>query len=147
MKKGLLFITAVLLSVASFGQGSATEMGLRLGGDGNGGLGALDVVFPVSRENRVHIDVGVAGPGIAGNCLYDWLFPIKELPELVFYPGIGGGLWVGDGDPNIAVVCELGLEYGFDFPLTVGIDARPRIDLLNDVSPNGGIALIARYRF
>lgn len=146
MKKLIALFAGLLFSSATlFGQG--TEMGVRFyGGDYDLGA-ALDMAFPTSRTNRIHCDVGIGGNGVVGNVLYDWLFPIPELPELVFYPGVGGGFYVGEYGFNAALVGELGLEYGFDFPLTIGFDIRPRFDFIENAGIHGQGALVARYRF
>lgn len=146
MKKLFIAASAILLSLSAFSQKSGTEVGIRLFGGDLAGVGA-DASFPMSRTNRLHCDAGVIGGGISGNVLYDWLFPIPELPELVFYPGVGGGTWIGDDAFNLAIVGEAGLEYRFDFPLTIGIDARPRINFIEGNTFAGEGALIARYRF
>lgn len=147
MKKLVILAAGLLIGTASFAKKTAngTELGARFSGETYGlGLG-LDMAFASGSANRIHADLGVAGGGIYGNCLYDWLFPIPELPALVFYPGVGGGAWIGDG-VNASVVGEAGLEFRFDFPMTLGIDVRPRFDLLNDPGFRGGASLVVRYR-
>lgn len=147
MKKLLIAAASVLISTMAIAKSSSngTELGARFSGETLGlGVG-LDMAFAASKGNRIHADLGVAGGGIYGNCLYDWIFPIPELPALVFYPGVGGGAWIGDGF-NLSLVGEAGLEYRFDFPMTLGIDVRPRFDLIDNHGFHGGASLVVRYR-
>ena len=79
---------------------------------------------------------------------FDRLFAIEGDPSgLKFYPGVGPELYFNNG-PDIAVAGDFGMEYSFDFPLTIGIDRRPRFmisDSFKFNSSNRGI--FARFRF
>ncbi len=78
----------------------------------------------------------------------DWLFALQGGPTgLKFYPGVGPELYFFDG-LDIAAAGDFGVEYSFEFPLTIGIDWRPHFMLTNNFkfhSNNWGI--FARFRF
>ena len=76
------------------------------------------------------------------------MFALSDGPTgLKFYPGVGPEFYFGDRF-DFAIAADLGVEYSFEFPLTVGFDWRPGFRLTNGgtwKSNNWGI--IARYRF
>lgn len=147
MKKLLIVVASLVIGTSAFAKktGNGTELGGRFIVDQYAqGIG-FDMAFAAAKKNRVHADIDLIGNGVAGNCLFEWLIPIPELPELVFYPGIGGGMWVGEGF-NTSVVGEVGAEYRFDFPMTLGFDFRPRFDIIDNPGPKAGVGFVIRYR-
>ena len=62
----------------------------------------------------------------------DWLFALQGGPTgLKFYPGVGPELYFFDG-LDIAAAGDFGVEYSFEFPLTIAIDWRPHFMLTNN---------------
>jgi hypothetical protein len=141
----LLALTG-LLSLPSFAQRHSSqgfELGVRLG-DTHGGNVTIDAVMPFL-GSRLHADATFWDNGIVLAGLYDWKFPIAD--GFIFYPGVGASLATG-GEFNLAAVGEVGAEYAFDIPLTIGLDWRPAIGLINsDGLHAGGFGLNVRYRF
>ena len=144
------FLVAIVLvaalSIESKAQ-SNWEVGLRFG-DPNI---AIDATIPLSAKPRLHAaayfsnwygsDFGLGG-------YFDWMFSLDGGPTgLKFYPGVGPELWFGN-DFNFGVSGDFGVEYSFDFPLTVGFDWRPGVMFTNDIGfHSGNIGVSARFRF
>ncbi len=147
MKKLLLStIAIVFISLSINAQKVNTdglELGVRIGGYGDAGA-AVDVVFPMW-GNRIHGDVGFYSSAIGIAAFYDWSFPIAE--GFSFYPGVGADMTIGDVFV-LGIGGELGFEYAFKIPLTIGMDWRPTIRLV-DANGFGGdsFGLNIRYRF
>lgn len=151
MKKILIiiFLYFFLLQV-SFAQSSA-EVGIRLSSD-NGQPGsqvAIDGTIPIGAKPRLHptFYLGDGGVGFAG--YFDWLFNLDGAPRnLKFYPGVGPELFFFD-DFVFGISGNFGVEYTFDFPITVGFDWRPGFRIGDDVdafeASNWGI--MARFNF
>ncbi|HAL65319.1 MAG TPA: outer membrane insertion C- signal [Bacteroidales bacterium] len=119
------------------------ELGLRLG-DTYGGSAAVDAMFPLA-GNRLHANLSFHHDGLILAGLYDWGFPIA--PNFIFYPGVGGIVFIGD-DFQLGVAGELGFEYAFNIPLSIGLDWRPVITIIDDGGFSGdGFGLNIRYRF
>ncbi|NJN43054.1 MAG: hypothetical protein HC811_13325 [Flammeovirgaceae bacterium] len=76
------------------------------------------------------------------------MFGLEQGPTgLKFYPGVGPEFFFGN-DFDFQIAGNFGVEYSFEFPLTIGFDWRPAIRVTNDTgfrSDNWG--LIARFRF
>ncbi len=147
MKKLLTVVACLVIGTSAFAKktGNGTELGVRFLSDNySQGIG-FDMAFASGSSNRFHPDVEIIGGGLAGNFLYDWLLPIPELPALVFYPGVGGGMWFGERF-NASLVGEAGLEYRFDFPMTLGLDVRPRYDIIENQGFAAGVGVVVRYR-
>ena len=123
------------------------EAGLRFGD-----ITSLDITIPF-KAPRIHAaayfqSAGAFGTTIGLGGYFDWMFALNEGPAgLKFYPGVGPEFYFGDSF-NVAVAGDFGAEYSFEFPLTVGLDWRPRIGLTNNTGfYAGNWGLIARFRF
>ena len=144
--KSLLCIVATVLVMGLFSlesrAQSSWELGIRFGDDF-----AVDATIPLSARPRLHAaayfghDFGLGG-------YFDWLFSLDGGPTgLKFFPGVGPEFYFGN-DFNFAVAGDFGVEYGFDFPLTIGLDWRPRFMVTDGFSPYwGNWGLTARFRF
>ena len=79
---------------------------------------------------------------------FDWMFALSGGPKgLKFYPGFGPELYFGN-DFNVAVAGDFGAEYSFSFPLSIGLDWRPRFMVTNSMSfSSSNWGLSARFRF
>lgn len=140
----IVFISA--FAINSYAQ-SNWEVGLRFGDP----TVAIDATIPLSASPRLHAaayfsnfygsDFGLGG-------YFDWMFSLDGGPTgLKFYPGVGPELWFGN-DFNFGVSGDFGIEYSFDFPLTVGFDWRPGVIFTNDIGLHGGnVGVSARFRF
>lgn len=147
----ILFSFVLFLFIANDSQAQANwEVGIRFGNDF-----AIDATIPLSTRPRLHAaayfgdnsignlnsDFGLAG-------YFDWMFTLDSGPTgLKFYPGVGPEIYFGN-DFNIGVAGDFGVEYSFDFPLTIGLDWRPGVMFTHDIgfhANNWG--LTARFRF
>ena len=119
------------------------ELGVRLGAFSGGGA-AVDATFPLSK-NRIHADLGFYSSGVGVAAFFDWSFPIEA--GFSFYPGVGAEM--GIGDPFvIGVGGELGFEYAFKIPLTIGLDWRPTFIFGGETGFGySSFGLNIRYRF
>ena len=150
MKK---LITMVLLVGALFlstqnaeAQTQGFELGLRFV---NTNSAAVDFAMPLG-ANRMHAFLNLYNGGIGVAGLYDWQFPFAD--GFMFYPGIGVALSLVDNplggtDMYLAAGGEAGVEYQFDFPLTLGIDYQLRLGIVNFRGYGDGWGVNARWRF
>lgn len=161
MKKLLLFTVTLLgFTFASNAQDIADNaIGLRLG-DSDGFGAEISYQRALSDINRLELDLGIrSGNGYDGfklAGLYQWVWNIDG--GFNWYAGVGGGIasYSFDNVPNnsdnsstsIFAAGDIGIEYNFDIPLQLSLDARPefgfgdyRDDLFFD------IALSIRYQF
>lgn len=166
MKK--LFLTFALISGAVFishGQEIAENtIGLRLGG-GNGFGVEISYQRAIGGENnRLEFDLGLedndqySAMQVVG--LYHWVWNIEGGFNWYAGPGVGLGFYSfedeafpGDNEPGGTygfIAGNIGVEYGFDFPLLLSLDFRPEfvIDDFEDGDDlDFGIGLGVRYQF
>lgn len=144
MKKS--FVVFVLfcgtLFMSNHAQSQANwELGMRFGE-----YISLDATIPIGTAPRFHPNIYFDRFGIGG--YFDWMFALSDGPAgLKFYPGVGPEFWF-EGRFDFVAAGNFGVEYSFDFPLTIGFDWRPGIQFTNDVdfkADNWGF--IARFRF
>jgi len=134
---------------------SKNAIGLRLG-DNDGFGGEISYQRALGDNNRLELDLGIRdGKGydgfkIAG--LYQWVWNIDG--GFNWYAGAGGGLFSvspdqGDSQSFVFAAGDIGIEYNFDFPLVLSLDARPELyfDDLADDFDLFDIALGIRYQF
>ena len=117
------------------------EIGVRFGDNFS-----IDLTIPLAASPRLHPAVYIDN-NVAIGAYFDWLFSLQGGPTgLKFYPGVGPELYFHDG-LDIAAAGDFGLEYSFNFPLTIGFDLRPHFmisDKFNFNSNNWGV--FARFR-
>lgn len=131
---GILFINAQ----QSKAQTTGFELGLR-GGYASG----VDFAMPLG-GNRLHADVGF-GNNLNIDALYDWQIPVFG-GGFLLYPGVGVSTEFGDNF-EFGVAGEIGLEYQFDFPLTIAADYRPIYEFTGDTGFKSGWGFNVRWRF
>ncbi len=145
MKKSIIllgFIFGGLIISKSSKAQSNWEAGIRFGD-----VTSLDITIPF-RAPRIHAAAYFNNNAFGVGGYFNWMFALNDGPEgLNFYPGVGPEFYFGDNF-NVAVAGDFGAEYSFDFPLTVGVDWRPRIGFTNNTGfYAGNWGLIARFRF
>ncbi len=135
-------------------------IGLRLG-DGDGFGAEISYQRALGGDNnRLELDLGLrSGNGYDGFKLagvYQWVWLLDG--DFNWYAGVGGGLGsysfdnvpagVDDSETFVFAAGDIGIEYNFDIPLVISIDARPELgfgDYRNDLDFD--IALGIRYQF
>lgn len=121
---------------------SAWELGVRLGD-----RGSVEATIPIGIAPRLkpavffYKDFGFA-------TYFDWVFKLSDGPAgLKFFPGVGPEFFFGNNF-NMAAAGDFGVEYAFNFPLTIGVDWRPAIFFTNSKGFEAGhFGVSARFRF
>lgn len=161
MKKLFVLAIAVLgFSFTSNAQDIADNaIGLRLG-DSDGFGAEISYQRALGENNRLELDLGLRdGKGYDGfklAGLYQWVWLLDG--NFNWYAGVGGGLGsysfdnvppgFDDSETFIFAAGDIGIEYNFDIPLQLSLDARPEFgfgDFRDDLDFD--IALSIRYRF
>ncbi len=154
MKKVILTLVAILgLGFAVTAQ-TSNAIGVR-GAFGDKYGAELSYQQALGSNNRLEMDLGWYNAHDYGDYInltgiYQWVWNIQG--GLNWYAGLGAnvGLWTGQNDDNIGVGFDgqIGIEYDFDIPFQISLDARPQWDVLGASSGFGyGAALGIRYRF
>lgn len=139
---------------------SKNAIGLRLG-DNDGFGGEITYQRGLSDTNRLEFDLGFRNSSdvnafkIAG--LYQWVWEIDN--KFNWYAGAGGGFgsWSSnvlnekDSGTFLFAAGDVGIEYNFDIPLQISLDARPELYIFSKDYRNSNfgpdIALSVRYKF
>lgn len=161
MKKRFFLIIAILGFgfTATAQEISNNAIGIRIGD--NDGFGAeISYQKALGENNRLELDLGLRsgsnynGFKLAG--LYQWVWVLEG--DFNWYAGAGGGLGnysydlpsplKDESETFLFVAGNIGIEYNFDIPLALSLDARPEIgfgDFRDDLDFD--IALGIRYKF
>ncbi len=156
-----------LLSIALFGfvltsnaqEISENAIGLRLG-DSDGFGAEISYQRALGSDTRLELDLGLrSGNGYDGfklAALHQWVWLLDG--NFNWFAGVGGGLGsysfdnvpagYDDSETFIFAAGDIGIEYNFDIPLVISIDARPEFgfgDYRDDLDFD--IALGIRYQF
>ncbi len=143
MKK-VIIAAILLLAISDFAQ--AQEAGIRLGNFSAGNV-AVDGVFSFGEWNRVHADVAFGSAGVGVDALWDFAYNSLDRKNFFWYGGAGVSALFGDYF-MLGVAGEIGVEYKFDFPVTVGFDWRPVFTIIEFTDLElDNFGLNARYRF
>lgn len=143
MKKIIIAIVAIFVMGGT--ANAQWNMGARINdGWGLGAEFSMQKIF--SDANRLELDLGLSWWDVASyhhlyttvTGAYHWTFPIVAGLQWFVGPGAQVGIhsekWDGDDVAHthfrLAAVGQVGIEYNFDFPLQLALDARPGIDLL-----------------
>jgi len=137
----IFFLIATLLTTNDLVGQSNWEIGARFGNSWG-----LDATIPF-KAPRLHPAV-YFGHDVTVGAYFDWLFSLEGDPYgFKFYPGVGPEFYFGN-DFDIAVAGNFGMEYSFNFPLTIGFDWRPHFMLTEGFDFNGSNwGIFARFRF
>ncbi len=135
-----LFVVLAVLTFESEAQAN-WELGIR-GADNF----SAEATIPIAAAPRFHPAVYFDRFGTAA--YFDWMFALTGGPQgLKFYPGVGPEFWFG-GDFDFDIAGNFGVEYSFEFPLTVGFDWRPAFRTTDNFDfRTGNWGLSARFRF
>ncbi len=159
MKKTVVLVVMLFVGLQfGFAQHiSDHAIGLRLGQ--NDGLGTeISYQHGFSDKNRLEVDLGMRSSNafsafkLVG--VYQWIWELGN--NFNWYAGAGAGLgsWRSKAYDNSTgtfffAAGDIGIEYNFDFPLQISLDARPEIGSNTYYANNLGfdIALGVRYKF
>lgn len=162
MKKLILLSVLFITTMISVNAQTISEnaIGVRLG-DSDGFGGEISYQKALGDNNRLELDLGFRNHNhynafkLSG--LHQWVWNING--GFNWYAGVGAGVgswsW-NDGEGNdiddglfVNLVGDLGIEYNFDFPLLISLDARPEWGVLGDYGNDADfdIALGLRYQF
>jgi hypothetical protein len=137
----LLFMITVIILGTDLKAQSNWEVGMRFGDDI-----AVDATIPIGAAPRFHPALYITDRwGIGG--YFDWMFALSDGPTgLKFYPGVGPEFFF-ENSFDFHIAGDFGVEYSFDFPLTIGFDWRPGFKVTENFkgkASNWGF--IARFR-
>ncbi|MBU2997708.1 hypothetical protein KO500_14760 [Cellulophaga baltica] len=156
MKK-ILGVFAIIIATTMTMQAqsiSKNALGLRFG-DNDGFGGEVSYQRHLKENNRLEFDFGwrnsndVDAFKLVG--LYQWVMPIDG--GFNWFVGAGGGVGSydtdGDNGTFALVAGDIGIEYNFEIPLVVSLDARPELGFNDSYSDDldFDIALGIRYQF
>lgn len=159
MKK---IIVALALMVSMIGAVSAQVEGKAIGIRFGYG-GEISYQHPMGDANRLEFDlgynyfgtnkVGVVSEGLSLNGVYQWVWDLSELADgFNWYAGFGGAVISHSTFFGVGALGQVGIEYNFNIPLQLSLDARPAFYILpgtdKALRPSYYSAcLSARYRF
>ncbi len=156
----LLSVTVLGFALTSNAQDfSENAIGLRLG-DSDGFGAEISYQRALGDNNRLELDLGLrSGNGYDGfklAALHQWVWLLDG--NFNWFAGVGGGIGsysfdnvpagFDDSETFIFAAGDIGIEYNFDIPLVISIDARPEFgfgDYRDDLDFD--IALGIRYQF
>ncbi|WP_299335141.1 hypothetical protein [uncultured Psychroserpens sp.] len=138
---------------------SDNAIGIRLG-DSDGFGAEISYQRALGDNNRLELDLGLRSgnnyDGFKLTGIYQWVWNIDG--GFNWYAGAGGGVGsysfdnvpqgVDDSETFLFVAGDIGIEYNFDIPLQLSLDARPELgfgDFRDDLDFD--IALGIRYQF
>jgi len=127
MKKTILSIFVITILCASTSI-KAQEIGIRFGEVIGGNNVAIDAILSLGEFSRIHADLSF-GNGVGIDAIFDFIYRPLGGETLNWYAGVGVNTFLGDPF-LLGVPGELGLEYRFSFPLSVSLDWRPTLIVL-----------------
>ncbi len=169
MKKVFILLTVMMVSLsATYAQSSAKDVKKDLKRDmknvtkfeaGKNAIGLrfgaaqteISYLKMFSGPTRIEADLGlVYSGGFELNLAYQYARDLKifDLDNLKWYLGAGPSLGYLSKKLLFGVFAQVGVEYSFDFPISISLDYRPRFRLTPQTGFDAdGIALSVRYRF
>lgn len=159
------FLTAGLLLFGCYAQAQEqNSIGLRVG-DSQGRQAEISYQRWLNADNRIEATIGIRDADFVDIVqlmgMYQYVFPLDG--SFNWYLGAGAGLLSisvsddnlpGDNDDSAlygVVAGQGGIEYNFQFPLTLSLDSRPELYLGDGIALENdfifGFALGIRYRF
>jgi hypothetical protein len=145
MRKGtqvILIFAALFFGVINV---QAQEIGLRFGHI-NGNNVALDGIFSTGEFSRVHGNLSFGQNGLGLDALWNPIY--DDIPDTDFkwYAGFGPSVYLSD-DFRLGAAGEVGVEYAFsEVPITLGLDFRPYLFLVEITEFRAGFGFNARWR-
>jgi hypothetical protein len=145
MRKTLFFTMILACLVLGSISTQAQELGLRFG-HLNGNNVALDAIFSTGKYSRVHADVSFGNNGLGLDALWNPIYDDISDTNLKLYAGFGPSVYLADNF-RLGAAGEVGIEYAFsEVPITLGLDYRPYLFLVEVTEFRSGFGLNARWR-
>jgi hypothetical protein len=145
MKTIKILAILTMLTIGSFTGLQAQEVGIRFG-DFYGNNVAIDGVFALGEFSRIHADVSFGGNGLGIDALWNPIYDDIPDTDLQWYAGFGPALYLGDNF-RFGAAGEVGADYAFsDVPITIGLDFRPYLFLVEQTEFRAGFGLNVRWR-
>lgn len=137
----LAVVIGLLSSVADLKGQTNWEIGVRFGDEF-----AIDMTIPLAASPRLHPAIYFNRFGVG--TYFDWMFALSGGPTgLKFYPGVGPEFFF-EHSFDFHIAGDFGVEYSFDFPLTIGLDWRPGFRVTEGFDfKYGNWGFLARFRF
>ncbi len=149
MKNTLIKLSIIALFFAALPNNAQaqTEIGVRWGELTGGDLG-LDALIGVGKFSRVHATASFGGGATSFGIDALWDFIYRPLGGEAFMWYAGAGPFLGFGDVfQLGAAGELGLEYKFNFPISISMDFRPAFRFVEDTDFIAGFGFNVRYVF
>lgn len=157
MKK-VVFVFAALFALGLSAR-AQHALGVRLGGGTSYGGAELSYQLPVTDMNRIEFDLGWNYYGKWSNAnlaaVFHWKWNIVD--NLDWYVGPGAMFSVyniaakqiaeGEHRFGLGIGGQIGLQYTFNIPLQLSLDARPIWNFIGYAKDWGSFALGIRYVF
>lgn len=147
MKKILVLIAAMTISISAFAQNYKQAVGVKFGN-------TYSIEYKLNTSTQNFVQFGLQGPwnasGMFFSGFYNWNFNIDPAPGLSWY--IGPGAYIGGyfkpTDFYISANVMLGIEYKFDTaPIALAIDFTPGIGIAPKFHFSWNIGLGVKYAF
>ncbi|OYX17258.1 MAG: outer membrane insertion C- signal [Algoriphagus sp. 32-45-6] len=145
MKTIKLFALVLGLALWTNLESKAQEIGLRFG-DFYGNNVAIDGIFATGEFSRIHADVSFGGNGLGIDALWNPIYEDIPDTDLQWYAGFGPSVYLADNF-RFGAAGEVGAEYAFsEVPITIGLDFRPYLFLVEVTEFRAGFGLNVRWR-
>ena len=145
MKTIKLFALVLGFALLTTFETQAQEVGLRFG-NFYGNNVAIDGIFATGDFSRIHANVSFGGNGLGVDALWNPIY--EDIPDTDFkwYAGFGPSIYLSE-DFRFGGAGEVGAEYAFsEVPITVGLDFRPYLFLIEETEFSAGFGLNVRWR-
>lgn len=145
MRKGILFLLIFAGLFFCTITSQAQELGLRFGHI-NGNNVALDGIFSTGKFSRIHGNVSFGQNGLGLDALWNPVYDDIPGTDFKWYAGFGPSVYLSDNF-RLGAAGEVGIEYAFkEVPITLGLDFRPYLFLVQVTEFRAGFGFNARWR-
>ena len=149
MKK-VLFATSLLflLSVSTNAQEYTTAAGIRLGPNSPAIAPGFTIKHFLDERHALEGIVGINN-GIGVCALYEWHFPVGQVPQLQWFAGAGAYAAYRYKTAYLGGAGIVGLDYKLaDIPLNISVDWKPELNIIESVGfEASGVGFSARFTF
>ena len=145
MKTIKLFALVLGFALLTTIESQAQEVGLRFG-NFYGNNVAIDGIFATGDFSRIHANLSFGGNGLGIDALWNPIYEDIPNSDFKWYAGFGPSIYLSE-DFRFGGAGEVGAEYAFsEVPITVGLDFRPYLFLIEETEFSAGFGLNVRWR-